>query len=404
VSESFQIDDSSACDVLGCQDDQEEASGRIYDEERLRDGMLETLGRLTQGISRDFQAGLQTILDNALRLKSRVDVTTTALGDLLVIETSARRLLRISGQLSDLARPVCPLEPLDLNGIVRGLLPVVQATRGGRPAFLLELEPSLPTIWAERNLPAQALITLFLRAAREMPHGGTIRVRTGCLGPLEATGAGLSESSGGAVWVAIKDESPGYPCDLREHISQAIKSGKLCGNQEIAFLQTVMYRCQGTLLLDSQVGRGTTWTLYFPAVGEPTEDSTCGDQDIHYRGTILLVDDEPLICGVGRRVLESSGYRVITASNGAQAVELYRIHQKDVNLVLLDVILPDQSGLEVLRSIRRLNGSARVLISSGYTTEGGIRDTLTETGAGFIQKPYRIKELLTKVEKAISIT
>jgi CheY-like chemotaxis protein len=228
-------------------------------------------------------------------------------------------------------------------------------------------------------------------------------VRTGRIGAAEAAAVGLTEAFAGAVWIAIKDQSPGYPYERREQICQALKNGILDNCPDIAFVLESVQRHEGTLLLETQAGRGTTWTLYLPALLGFENDFSFTEQmpATDCKGTILLVDDEPLICGVGRRVLESSGYRVITALSGTAAIDAYRRHADDVDLVLLDVILPDQGGLEVLKAIRRMNRSAKVLIASGYATEGGIRDTLNETGAGFVQKPYRVKELLAKVEKAL---
>jgi two-component system, cell cycle sensor histidine kinase and response regulator CckA len=371
--------------------------------DRLRATLLQTLGALAQGLAPDLRTGLQTILEHTRKLKSSLEVTTSGLNDLLVIETAARRLLQISGPLVHLGGAVTLEEALDLNAVIRGLTPVVQGMHAGKPAFSLELEPNLPVVKGSTTLATHILATLFLRAAREMPHGGTVRVRTGQLGPTEAASLGLGYSPEGAVWIAIKDESPGYPHEYKERICRGLESGSIPDDPEIAFVQETMQLQEGRVFLESQVGRGTTWTLYFSVSHEmaalfqmPSGDaSPC-------KGTILLVDDEPLICGIGKRILENSGYRVITAANGTQAVEAYQRHRDEVDLVLLDVILPDRSGLEVLNSIREMNASASVLISSGYTTESGIREVLAENGAGFIQKPYRIKELLAKVEAAIT--
>jgi two-component system, cell cycle sensor histidine kinase and response regulator CckA len=373
-------------------------------EDRWRTTLLQTLGSLTQGLTPDLQAGLQTILEHTRKLKSSLEITTSNLNDLLVIETAARRLLQVSGPLAHLGGAITLEEGIDLNAVVRGLAPVVQGSRSGKPGFSLELEPNLPVVKGSTTLATHTLVTLFLRAAREMPHGGTVRVRSGQLGPTEAADAGLELAPQGSVWIAIKDESPGYHHEHKEKICRDLQAGILSADPEIAFAQETMQLQGGRVFLESQVGRGTTWTLYFPVSHELAAlYQIASGNEGRSKGTILLVDDEPLICGIGRRILETSGYRVLIANSGSQAVESYRRHQYDVDLVVLDVILPDRSGLEVLKSIRDLNSSAPVLISSGYTTESGIREVLAENGAGFIQKPYRITELLGKVEAAICI-
>jgi two-component system, cell cycle sensor histidine kinase and response regulator CckA len=372
-------------------------------EDRWRTTLLQTLGLLAHGLTPDLQSGLQTILEHTRKLKAHPDTTTSSLSDLLVIETAARRLLQIAGPLERLGGSVTLEEALDLNAVIRSLAPVVQGIHSGKPGFSLELEPNLPVVAGSTTLATHILVTLFLRAAREMRHGGIVRVRTGKLGVPEAVDVGLDHAPEGAVWIAIKDESPGYAHELKEKICRDLKAGVLSEDPEIAFVQQTMQLQEGQVCLESQVGRGTTWMLYFPVShGVPALFQIGSADEGQCKGTILLVDDEPLICGIGRRILETSGYRVITATNGSQAVESYRRHQDDVDLVLLDVILPDRSGLEVLKAIRDLNGSAPVLISSGYTTESGIREALAENAAGFIQKPYRINELLGKVEAALT--
>jgi DNA-binding NtrC family response regulator len=119
-------------------------------------------------------------------------------------------------------------------------------------------------------------------------------------------------------------------------------------------------------------------------------------------GTILLVDDEEYVRSLGQRILEKSGYCVITADNGREAVAIYRYRKDEISLVILDLIMPLMDGRQCLREILKINPEAKVLVASGFSPDGGTQRTLEDGAKGFVGKPYNLKELLTTVRDVLT--
>jgi CheY-like chemotaxis protein len=156
--------------------------------------------------------------------------------------------------------------------------------------------------------------------------------------------------------------------------------------------------------VQSQPGTGSTFTVFFPAItsaslnGEelpPVPDSHRGEE------TILLVDDEEIIRGLGVDILEDRGYRVFSASEGMEAVRIYQERRREIDLIILDVMMPGIGGKETYRQLRAINSQVKVLLSSGYSTEGEVGEILKEGVSGFVQKPYREEELAAKVREVL---
>ena len=117
--------------------------------------------------------------------------------------------------------------------------------------------------------------------------------------------------------------------------------------------------------------------------------------------TILLIDDEEIIREIGERVLTEKGYKVILASDAQQAIELYQEKRQEIDLVILDMIMPEANGREIYQKLKRINPSLRVLLSSGYSQEGEVQEIIDEGALGFIQKPYLPAALLKKVRESL---
>jgi two-component system cell cycle sensor histidine kinase/response regulator CckA len=150
----------------------------------------------------------------------------------------------------------------------------------------------------------------------------------------------------------------------------------------------------GVITVDSQLGEGSEFTIYLPASGNPIEPAQAKEPKIFRgRGTILLVDDETMILDVGRQMLRQLGYAALTASSGQEAVAVYREKRDEIRLVILDIIMPDMSGLETFKRLAELNPDIDVLLASGYSVDGEARRMLEMGGRAFIQKPFSLSEL-----------
>lgn len=156
--------------------------------------------------------------------------------------------------------------------------------------------------------------------------------------------------------------------------------------------------------VDSEVGRGTTVTVLLPASGRPVaEPATAKPEPVSWRGSgvVLLADDEEAVRTVGARMLQAIGLDVVTASDGREAVEIYRREPRRFDCVILDLTMPHMDGEAALRELRRIDPDARVVLSSGYD-EQEVTARFGEAGlAGFIQKPYRLEDLAARMKQLL---
>jgi CheY-like chemotaxis protein len=150
----------------------------------------------------------------------------------------------------------------------------------------------------------------------------------------------------------------------------------------------------GYIDVESQEGKGTTFQVYLPAAKRRVEETEEGPETIQ-RGTetILIIDDEALVMEVGQKLLTFMGYQVLAAKEGEGALEIYRARRNEIDLVILDLVMPRMEGGEVFRRLRQISPEVKVLISSGYSIDGKAAQILDEGACGFIQKPFDMKQL-----------
>jgi DNA-binding NtrC family response regulator len=163
----------------------------------------------------------------------------------------------------------------------------------------------------------------------------------------------------------------------------------------------------GFVTVRSEVGRGSVFTLHLPAAEKPFDRrpealaapeksrGAVSDQ------TILVVDDEENIRFLARDILEGEGYRVLVAEDGARALEIYREHQGEIGLVVLDLIMPKLGGGEVFLKMKEMDPGVHVLVSSGYSQEGKAQEILSGGALGFVQKPFHVRDLISKVRQGL---
>jgi len=251
----------------------------------------------------------------------------------------------------------------------------------------------------------QVLLNLYVNAWQAMIGGGELHLstRNDVLDQDEANIYGLKP--GNYVRISVRDTGSGMDERILKHIFEPFFTTRERGRGTglgLASAYGIVRNHGGIIDVRSKTGKGSTFILCLPASEKPVHrDAQASSSLLRGSETILLVDDERAILEVSKEMLETLGYKVITAAAGMEAVEIYQELRHSVDLVILDMIMPGMSGARTFDSLKSLNPDVKVLLSSGYSIDGEARDILERGCKGFIQKPYsamafsqRIREIL----------
>ncbi len=381
---------------------------------------LETIGMLAGGVAHEFNNLLMGITGTAEMLSLLLAGNEEAAGYLAMIERMGSRATELTQQLLAYAgqgrhRP----ELVPIHRMIRDDVLVLKTRFPPSVEVSLELAAGEPTVRGDVVQLKQVLVNLCLNAAEAMPEGGTLTIRTrleegadpgsaaprlsGESGPERTIGVGDPRSRTWAV-LEVSDTGCGMDDDTLARIFEPFFSTKFIGRgMGLAAVRGIVEGHGGVIRIASAPGRGTTVTVRLPApdvVTEPAEEasgalSPCGT------GTILVADDQDDVRSTVRAMLESFGYRVVEARDGREAVDVYAARKGEIDLVLLDMMMPGLTGEEAFAEIRRLAPSARAILASGYDERGRIAEVVGAGFLGFLQKPFRRSELGRKVEEAL---
>ncbi len=239
-----------------------------------------------------------------------------------------------------------------------------------------------------------------------MPNGGIIKVKTDNIIVDEAyVTKNINAKYGKYIRISIIDTGIGIPKENIDKVFEPFFSTKAKGKGTglgLSMVYGVIKNHGGFIELQSKEGKGTKFDIFLPATTLKPEESQV--VELEARGgkeTILLVDDEEIIRNLAKDILEFKGYRIVLARDGFEAINIYKQANKNIDLVILDMIMPKLGGKETFRKLKEINPSIKCILSSGYTKETIAREILEEGVLGFVQKPYRVSELSSIVRTAI---
>jgi CheY-like chemotaxis protein len=262
---------------------------------------------------------------------------------------------------------------------------------------------------ADMSQLEQVIINLAANAADAMPEGGKLVIETQ-LAELdeEYSRRYLEINPGRYVLLVVSDTGQGMDAATREHMFEPFFTTKEVGKGTglgLATVHGVIRAHGGQIHCYSEPGLGTTFKCYLPAhQGEPPETvPSPGLDSRHLRGseTVLLVDDEEALRDIGSSTLSSMGYQVLTAASGEEALETYRSRAGGIDLVILDLGMPGMGGKRCLAGLLALDGRAKVIIASGYSANGPVKEALEAGASGYLAKPYRLADLLTAIRDVL---
>jgi two-component system cell cycle sensor histidine kinase/response regulator CckA len=385
----------------------------VTDSKRLEEQLLqaqkmEAVGTLAGGIAHDFNNLLQVIHGYAdLGL---LDIGTDQPGhsELVEIRKAAERAADLTqGLLTFSRRAHGQPKPVDLNRELMQMATMLERTIPKMIEIELKLAGDLREVKVDPGQMHQAVMNLAVNARDAMPGGGKLTIETANVFlDEEFCKLHIGTEPGYHVLLACSDTGFGMDKSVVKNIFDPFFTTKEVGKGTglgLSIVFGIVKSHGGTITCYSESGEGTTFKIYLPVIKQPrehhgearTESPTGGSE------TILLVDDEDSVRTLGESILRRFGYSVLTASSGHDALEIFRQHKTNISLVVLDLIMPEMGGRECLREILTIDPGAKVLIASGYGTNGQIETSVKEGARTAIRKPYETSQLLEAIRRVL---
>jgi signal transduction histidine kinase/ActR/RegA family two-component response regulator/HAMP domain-containing protein len=386
----------------------------ITDKKKLEETLIqaqkmESVGLLAGGIAHDFNNILTGVLGYASLMKRYLkdDAKMHKYADL--IEKSASRAAALTQQLLGFARKgKFKIELVNINEILRELMGFLRETFDRNIEIRFDEKPNLPPIKGDSTQIYQAMLNICINARDAMPDGGRLYIKTeSCIVHEEKIMDFFRIPQGEYFGITITDTGTGMSAAVRRRIFDPFFTTKVVGKGTglgLAMVYGIVKNHNGYLDVYSEPGLGTTMRFYLPLAKGFIEDKhednlLCkGNQ----KGTILLIDDEEIIRELGKDILEAFNYKAILAAHGDEGVKMFNEHKDNIQLVILDMVMPGKSGQQVFTELRAVRPDVRVLISSGYDKEEYFHDLFNAGAAGFLQKPFQHAELIIKIEEALN--
>jgi two-component system cell cycle sensor histidine kinase/response regulator CckA len=367
---------------------------------------MEALGTLAGGIAHDFNNLLMIIQGNTSLMLYDTETSHPHYEYLNTIEKQIKSAAELTNQLLGYARKgKYQVRTLNLNPVVEETLEGLSRTRK-EITIQLELSENVFAVLADRGQIEQVLLNLFVNAADAMPDGGRLLIKTLNVTHKDMVGKLYEPKIGNYVQLTVTDTGFGIDKVTQDRIFDPFFTTKEMGRGTglgLASVYGIIKGHGGYIDVDSEKDHGTTFTIYLPAADQKVQEAErADDQMIEKNLTLLLVDDEAMVLDVGCRLLQKMGYTVLKAESGTEAVKVYKKNKDGVDLVILDMILPELSGGEVYDQIKAINPLAKVLLSSGYSVDGKATEILKRGCNGFIQKPFNMKELSAKIKEIMA--
>ena len=383
---------------------------RKRSEEQLRQAMkMDSIGRLAGGVAHDFNNMLGVILGQLELTMNQLEPDQPLHAELIKIRAAAERSAELTRQLLAFARKqaVAPRE-IDLNRIVNGMLSMLQRLIG--EDISLEWLPGIevPPVNVVPIQVDQVLANLCINARDAIGSGGRIRIESGNIVFNENYIGNHNDAVPGEyVWLSVSDDGCGMEQEMLEKIYEPFFTTKGMGDGTGLGLSTVygiVKQNNGYIHVDSKPGKGTKFTIYLPpCMAEVTQAESMSVEEPVEAGdeTIMLVEDEPELLHIVTRMLENSNYKVLPASSPVQAIEMAATYSGKIDLLMTDVVMPDMNGKDLADYILAEFPNLKCLFMSGYTANVITNRGMLDEGVHFIQKPFTMKDVTTRVREVL---
>ena len=377
---------------------QRDVSHEVRLEMQLRQAQkMEAIGTLAGGIAHDFNNLLMGIQGNISLSLLDVGTDSPLTKNLKKIEQYVQNGVDLTKQLLGFARGgKYEISLLNINQLLKE-----QNLMFGRTnkdiVFENESNPDLWSVEADRGQIEQVLMNVYLNAIQAMPGGGTLTTRTENVIIDQDQYSPYFVRAGRYIKITIEDTGVGIDEKIQQRIFDPFFTTKEMGRGTglgLASVYGIVKNHEGFINVYSKKGQGARFEINLPASGKLVQNKVkTREEFVKGKETVLLVDDEDMIIDVAQRMLEKLGYKVFTARDGKEAVEVFRKHKEKIDVIVLDMIMPKMSGGEAFDQIKKIAPEMKVLLSSGYSINGQASEILNRGCNGFIQKPFNLQNL-----------
>ena len=374
----------------------------------LQSQKMESIGALAGGVAHDFNNMLGGITSAAelLGLELADHATARQYVD-LILRTTARAADLTQKLLAFSRKGKVVAVPLDIHRCIEDGLALLERSVDRRIKLVRELQAGTTTVIGDAAQLQNIILNLGLNARDAMPEGGTLTISTRNL-QLDQAYCAVSPfklQPGPYIQISVRDTGVGMTTEVQRRLFEPFFTTKPTGRGTglgLAAVYGAVRGHNGAVTVYSEPGLGSVFHLYLPVAANTNPPRPAAREDIVLGyGTVLVVDDEEVIRQTSAVVLRALGYQVLLATNGREGVEQYRRNLGRINIVLLDMVMPEMNGVACFREIRKLDPYARVIISSGFARDADLTQLLAEGLAGFIQKPYRRVELSRELGRVL---
>jgi len=312
---------------------------------------------------------------------------------------------KLSGQLTGYARAGRDgVKPINLNQLLKETCDTFKIVKK-EIIIHQDLDENLYGIESNIGHIEQVLLNLYVNAADAMPEGGDLFLKTMNITDKEMTGKPYDPKPGDYILLTVKDTGAGMDKETRERMfepfftTKGLTKGTGLG---LSSAYGIIKGHGGYIDVDSEKGCGTTFSIYLPATKKEVEkEKELPEEIVMGNETVLLVDDENMVIEGCREMLTKMGYNVSIARNGKDAIEIYKENQDKIDMVIIDMIMPELSGGETYERLKEMNPDINVLLSSGHSINGQATEILERGCNGFIQKPFNINVLSMKLREIL---
>ncbi len=382
---------------------------RLLEDQFRQAQKMEAVGRLAGGIAHDFNNLLMVISGYTEVLLDQLTLGHPLHAKAEAIQQASDRASTLTRQLLAFSRrQLLELKVIDVNAIVTDMERLLRPLIGEDIELTTTLAPAVGCTRADAGQLEQVIMNLVVNAKDAMPNGGKICIRTASVTLDDSyRPENTFIKNGPYVMISVSDNGQGMDRETQARIFEPFFTTKEKGKGTGLGLSTVygiIKQSGGYVFVQSEIGRGTVFTIYFPRVDEPSE--TRGDLPVSLAAaggteTVLLVEDEDSVRQLVRETLESRGYRILEAANGPAALTVAANHPDQIHLVITDVVMPGLNGHELVQQLQPARPGIKVLYLSGYAQDAFSTPLAPDAQKTFLQKPFTLQSLARKVREIL---